>query len=82
MDKLDCYVAVEFVDDPNVVGYCYWYICDFGGVKIGDVVSAPLGRHNNVQKGVVRHIKFADEEHAPFPAQFIKRIRSVEGGKV
>ena len=77
MNDLLCYVAVEFVDDPNVVGWCYWYICDDRSVKVGDKVVAPLGRHNNVQTGIVRHMKFDDEEHSPFPIHLIKRIRRV-----
>ena len=38
------FAAVEFVDDPNVVGLTYWYLCDFEEVAVGDVVTAPLGR--------------------------------------
>lgn len=72
-----CFVAVEFVDDDNVKGYFYWYICEFAGVAVDDKVVAPLGRHNNLQVGVVRKIKFADEENAPFPMHSIKYIRKV-----
>ena len=77
MKELYCYVAVEFPDDPNVVGWSYWYICNDHSVKVGDKVIAPLGRHNNVQTGVVRHMKFDDEEHSPFPFNLIKTIRRV-----
>ena len=77
-DKL-CFVAVEFVDDFNVVGYAYWYLCGFDGVNVGDQVIAPLGRHNNLQKGVVRKILYAVEEEAPYPMFGIKSIRSIVG---
>lgn len=77
MDDLLCYVAVEFVDDPNVVGWSYWYVCDYRTVEVGDKVVAPLGRHNNVQTGIVRRVRFDDEEHAPYPIQLIKRVRKV-----
>ena len=77
MEELYCYIAVEFPDDPNVVGWTYWYISDDESVKVGDKVVAPLGRHNNVQTGVVRFMKFTDEEHAPFPLHLTKRIRRV-----
>lgn len=77
MKDLLCYVAVEFVDDPNVIGWCYWYICNDRNVKVGDKAVAPLGRHNNEQTGVVRHIKFDDEEHSPFPIHLIKTVRRI-----
>ena len=77
MNDLYCYVAVEFPDDPNVVGWCYWYLCDDHSVKVGDNVIAPLGRHNNVQTGVVRHMKFGNEEQSPYPFNLIKRIKRV-----
>lgn len=75
MEDLLCYVAVEFPDDPNVVGWCYWYVCDDYSVKVGDKVVAPLGRHNNVQTGIVRYMKFDTEENAPFPIHLIKSVR-------
>lgn len=75
MDNLVCFVAVEFPDDPNVAGWTYWYICPFDGAELGDEVIAPLGRHNHVQKGVVRKVKYAEEENAPFPIHLIKKIR-------
>lgn len=77
MEDLLCYVAVEFPDDPNVVGWCYWYVCDDYSVKVGDKVVAPLGRHNNVQTGIVRYMKFDTEENAPFPIHLIKSVRRV-----
>ena len=72
-----CFVAVEFVDDPNVVGLTYWYLCDFDGAAAGDRVSAPLGRHNHIQDGVIRKVKYAYEDDAPYPVNFIKRIKSL-----
>lgn len=70
------FAAVEFVDDPNVVGLTYWYLCDFEEVAVGDVVTAPLGRHNRLQEGVVRKTVYATEFDAPFPFYLIKRIKS------
>lgn len=72
-----CFTAVEFVDDPNVVGYCYWYLCEIDGVEVGDKVIAPLGRHNNLQEGVVRKVIFEEEENAPYPMHSIKYIKKV-----
>lgn len=72
-----CFAAVDFVDDPNVAGIQYWYACKFFEVKVGDIVEAPLGRHNNVQRGVVRQVKFADEFNAPYPVYLIKQIRKI-----
>lgn len=77
MNKQFCFVAVEFVDDINVVGYTYWYLCPFDGVAEGAQVLAPLGRHNREQAGIVRKVLFADEAHSPYPIQYIKRIRKV-----
>ena len=71
------FAAVEFVDDPNVVGFTYWYLCPFEEVKEGDKVIAPLGRHNNVQQGVVRRVLFAEEQNAPFPMTYIKKIKKL-----
>lgn len=85
MENLSCFVAVEFVNDENVKGYTYWYICNFANAEEGDKVAAPLGRHNNVQEGVIRRVLFADDEHAPFPIHYIKSIRKLiksEGGSV
>lgn len=76
MDKL-IFVAVEFVDDPNVVGQAYWYLCDFASVEVGDKVLSPLGRHNNLQEGIVRKVLVADENTAPFPMQFIKSVKKL-----
>lgn len=77
MEEMICFVAVEFVDDPNVVGIKYWYICNFPEVKVGSVVEAPLGRHNNVQQGVVREVRYGDEYSAPFPVYLIKYVRKL-----
>lgn len=72
-----CFVAVEFVNDPNVCGYYYWYSCDVPGVIVGDKVIAPLGRHNNLQEGIVRKVIFEEEINAPYPLHSIKYIRKV-----
>lgn len=76
MEKM-CFVAVEFVDDPNVVGYTYWYLCKFVQVKEGDKVVAPLGRHDRRQEGVVRKVLFTEEDNAPFPLHYIKNVDKV-----
>ena len=73
------------MDDENVSGYCYWYVCEIEGFKVGDEVIAPLGRHNNLQKGLVRYIEFETENNSPFPMHSIKYIRKVikpENGNV
>ena len=72
-----CFAAVEFVDDPNVVGYYYWYLCEIPDVKVNDKVIAPLGRHNKLQEGIVRKVIFEDEFNAPFPLHSIKYIRKI-----
>lgn len=72
-----CFVAVEFVDDPNVVGYCYWYLCEMTGAEVNDKVIAPLGRHNNLQQGIVRKVIFEDEAHAPYPMYGIKNVKKL-----
>ena len=77
MDELICFAAVEFVDDENVVGIKYWYVCPFTYVKDGDEVIAPLGRHNRLQKGVVREVRFAEPYNAPYPMYLIKYVKEV-----
>ena len=81
MDKnLLRFVAVDFVDDENVSGYTYWYVCEFDNIAEGDTVVAPLGRHNNLQKGIVRKIQYSDELNAPFPVHSVKYIKQVLKG--
>ncbi len=77
MNKLMCFTAVEFPDDPNVVGIKYWYACTYEDVKVGDGVIAPLGRHNNLQKGIVREVRFEYEYNAPYPVYLIKYVKEV-----
>ena len=72
-----CFVSVEFPDDPNVAGNTYWYLCDDESVKVGDGVIAPLGRHNNVQQGVVRKVDFRTAQNSPFPFEIIKKVTKV-----
>ncbi len=78
MSNLCCFVAVEFPDDQNVKGYNFWYYCPIEGAEEGDRVLAPLGRHDRVQEGVIRLVRYAEEENAPYPMHSIKRIRSLK----
>ncbi len=77
MENLKCFAAVEFTEDENVAGRYFWYLCEYENVRVGDVVVAPLGRHDRLQKGVVRLVRFAAEYDAPFPVYMIKHIRSI-----
>ena len=63
------------MDDPQVAGWTYWYLCPFDGAEEGDKVIAPLGRHDHVQKGIVRKVKYAEEENSPYPMHSIKKIK-------
>ena len=74
MDKL-CFVSVEFPDDENVVGRTYWYLCRFESAAEGDLVDAPLGRHNRIQRGVIRAVTYAAMENSPYPWYLIKDIK-------
>lgn len=78
MNEKLCFVAVEFPEDPNVKGYNFWYVCGFDGAQEGDAVLAPLGRHDRLQWGVVRLVRYATEDNAPFPMHSIKRIKSLK----
>lgn len=71
------FVAVEFADDENVRGYYYWYLCEFAEVYEGCEVLAPLGRHNRLQTGIVRAVRYGDEFNAPYPVHSIKYVRQV-----
>lgn len=77
MEEKLCFVSVEFIDDPNVVGIKYWYECPIKTVQVGDYVIAPLGRHNNLQRGVVREVRMANEYESPFPIYLIKHVKSI-----
>jgi len=78
MNNLLCFTAVEFPDDPNVKGYNFWYLCLFDGAEEGDRVIAPLGRHDRLQEGVIRIVRYAEEGNAPYPMHSIKKIRSLK----
>lgn len=73
-----CFVSVDFVDDPNVAGYGFWYWSKFREAKVGNRVIAPLGRHNNLQEGVIIQVLFRTEYEAPFPFERIKRIKKLK----
>lgn len=73
-----CFVAVDFIDDPNVCGYPFWYYCEFREAEVGDRVVAPLGRHNNLQEGVIVKVLFRTEDEAPYPFERIKRIKELK----
>ncbi|MCD7728450.1 MAG: hypothetical protein LUI60_00870 [Clostridia bacterium] len=77
MNRLMCFTAVEFPDDPNVAGIKYWYACKFDTAEVGDVVVAPLGRHNHLQAGVIREVRWADDFDAPYPVHLIKNIKEL-----
>ncbi|MDE6586059.1 MAG: sulfide/dihydroorotate dehydrogenase-like FAD/NAD-binding protein [Clostridia bacterium] len=77
MNKLSCFVAIDFIDDPNVAGSNYWYICPFTDVEVGDKAVAPLGRHNREQTGTVRKVIFTEDNKAPFPIDYIKSVRRI-----
>lgn len=74
MRKLLCFVAVNFVNDPLVAGYSFWYWCEFREAEVGDHVIAPLGKHNRPQEGVIVDVVFKTEDKAPFPFERIKRV--------
>lgn len=78
MGNLLCFAGVEFPDDPNVRGYNFWYLCPFDGAAEGDKVLAPLGRHDRLQEGVIRQVKYESEENSPFPMHSIKRIKLIK----
>lgn len=80
MDEKMLFAAIEFPEDENVAGRLFWYLCPDGGIKEGDAVSAPLGRHNRLQKGVVRKLLSAYESEAPFPLYLIKTVAKTADG--
>ena len=77
MKRMMCFTAVEFAADPNVAATQNWHACPFEDVKEGDEVIAPLGRHNRLQKGVVREVRFDADYNAPFPVYLIKYVKEV-----
>ena len=77
MNDYICFAAIEFTDDPNVAGHTYWYACDLEGIERGDEVLAPLGRHNRLQKGIVRQVRMSKDYEAPFPVYVIKYIKDI-----
>lgn len=72
------FVTVEFPDDINVAGRLFWYLCPDNTIAEGDKVSAPLGRHNRLQTGVVHKVVYATEENPPYPLYLIKSVKKHE----
>ncbi|MGN1103699.1 MAG: hypothetical protein ACI4QI_02370 [Candidatus Coproplasma sp.] len=75
MEQKMFFVALEFPQDINVAGRLFWYGCRDRSVTEGDWVLAPLGRHNRLQKAIVRKTLLATEEDAPYPIHIIKYVR-------
>lgn len=75
MEEKLCFAAVEFPEDINVAGRLFWYLCPDGAIVAGDKVSAPLGRHNRLQTGVVHKVVYATESDAPYPLYLIKSVK-------
>ncbi len=69
------FVALEFVDDPNIAGRLYWYLCDIPAA-LGGRFLAPVGRHDRLQVGTVRRIMQADDDYAPYPISTIKKVNA------
>lgn len=69
------FVALEYPDDINVSGRLFWYGCRDESITEGDWVLAPLGRHNRLQKAIVRRAMWATEEEAPYPLHIIKYVK-------
>lgn len=74
MEAVYRFAAVDFVYDENIAGNLYWYLCPEESVMLGAEVYAPIGRHNRLQKGIVRRILYSDAFYAPYPLDRIKRV--------
>ncbi|MGN1060688.1 MAG: hypothetical protein ACI4QN_03050 [Candidatus Coproplasma sp.] len=75
MEEKMLFVALEYPEDINVAGRLFWYGCRDASIAVGDSVFAPLGRHNRLQKAVVRKTIWATEEDAPYPLHIIKYVK-------
>lgn len=75
MEQKTFFVALEYPDDINVAGRLFWYGCRDESITEGEWVLAPLGRHNRLQKAIVRSTLWATEEEAPFPLHMIKYVK-------
>jgi len=73
-EELLCFVAVQFTEDEKVSQNLYWYLSPLKDLAVGERVTAPLGRHNRCQSGVVRRILFAPESRSPYPMYGIKSV--------
>lgn len=69
------FAALRFYKDPNLADKLYWYRAHFA-VCEGDLVFAPVGANNRLQKAVVERVAEADREHAPYDVALIKQIVS------
>ncbi|MCH5147384.1 MAG: hypothetical protein J1F61_05220 [Clostridiales bacterium] len=78
MERLLCFVRVDFIDDPNVSGYGFWYWSEFREAEVGDWIVAPIGKHNKLQEGIITAVTFRTEDNAPYPFEFIKKIKELK----
>lgn len=78
MEEMLYFVRVNFVNDPKLPYYPFWYLCRFEEAEVGDWIVAPLGRHNRLQDGIIIETKYATEENAPYPMDRIKCIKELK----
>lgn len=78
MDELFYFVAVNFVYDPKLPHFKFWYLCSFEEAKVGDWIVAPLGHHDRLQDGIIVETRYATAEDAPYPMYGIKRIKTLK----
>lgn len=72
------FVCVNFVYDPKLPYFPFWYLCNFADAKVGDWIVAPLGNHNRLQNGIIIETRYATAENAPYPMDRIKRIQELK----
>ena len=75
MNELFYFVAVNFVYDPKLPNFKFWYLCDFEEAEVGDWIVAPLGNHDRLQDGIIIETRHATAAEAPYPIDRIKRIK-------
>lgn len=78
MDELFYFACVNFVYDPKLPYFPFWYLCEFEETKEGDWIIAPLGPHDRLQYGIVIETRYATAENAPYPMDRIKCIKELK----
>lgn len=84
MDRVEhkkrTFAALRFIEDGNIAGNVYWYLCAIP-VKAGEQVLAPVGAHNRLQCARVERVLVTEEKDAPYDLRLVKSVEAKLGAR-